>query len=213
MLVCYANAGEFENELRRQSGFAEHNLRNKKWDQEREKYYDQYLEEVGRWELQRRKNEKEYRAKVRLSHSDESSPEYKQYLIEKEKMELAYEKSRKEYAAEKNAIKKPTVLTQEEELGLNRKRPRFSFNKRSLVEYKDRFSSLRSKDSEARSDGATFRSNEDGYIPPPSFPDVNNEPPDFPPPPPPPPPPFSGEFDGEIPPPPPPPPLDDSDGF
>lgn len=202
----------------RLAGFAEHKAANKIEDREREKGRTAYDEEYERWERQRKAALAEHKKQAKLASPAEGGPEDREDRKEKAKARRQMDEIRRDYVKTKNTMlrrqRSKIAVSEEEELGLTEKRPRFDVKKRAL--YGGKGGTVRSGGGSSYGGGSSggggysppvspppaeeFPAG-DAYIPPPPVPEYDGS--EFPPPPPLPPPSFE---DGDFPPPPPPPP-------
>jgi superfamily II DNA/RNA helicase len=210
----------------RREQFLQHRREGDVFDQEREKALTLYLEEEEQWTLRRleaylehKKNKKE-RAELR---GDES---YRIHLNEKvvrreEEQELLAEYLRQhKIGIHGSAHGSSTDLSENEELGLSEKRPRYDIKKRVLYGAKPKSTGKDQKAFGKAGGGSSAHSGSDsgfgsgsgggsGYAPSPSGPEPDFN--DFPPPPP--MAPMAPYEDSDFPPPPPPPSFEDNEGF
>lgn len=233
MLVFFIFASHAQSDvtpmdIERLSGFAEHKKFNKDFDKEREAGLRDWLLEQEDWEKQRKKAIKEQQSLAKVPNPAQSKKAYQEHLDEQKVWMFEQDVARKEVVAEKNKLRQnPLVrnISEEDELDILSKRPRYEIRKRAL--YSSR--GTRSRGAEAPS-RPTFndwgnqgdQGGSSNFIPPPPpaiFPEEDFPPPppppmlgeeDFPPPPP---PPMFDDLDGADFPPPPPPPMPGEDGF
>ncbi|HRO66417.1 MAG TPA: hypothetical protein PL182_02510, partial [Pseudobdellovibrionaceae bacterium] len=120
----------------RRSGFQEHQDQQKVFDRERAKGERAFIEEQEEWERQRQASIAEYKKEKKLASPAENGPEHREYLKEVEAEKKEREKTTHDYARLKEAMAKRTgkrvSLTEEEELGIPEKRPRYDVGKRVL---------------------------------------------------------------------------------
>lgn len=205
----------------RKKQFLEHRQEGEIFDREREKGLSLYLEEEEQWNLQRlqafeeHKRTKNDRAELRGLEAYHLHLKEKSEQLEEEQALLA-DHLRQRRAGPQGT---PSDLSENEELDLIAKRPRFDISRRVLYgakpKGKEKDKDKTKKASDKFGSGASGRISDSpetspGYSPPPSMPEPDFN--DFPPPPP---PPSMAPYDeGDFPPPPPPPPFDDGgDGF
>lgn len=209
----------------RRSGFYSHQSEQKKFDKSREAGLSEWVDEQERLARQREKLEAQYRNSKKPLVTNEEGPEYQTFLAEQRKQAEQYEASRSREAAQQSAFKrrraqKHLALTEEEELDVFMKRPKYDTRKRVLYGAKSKLGKSGSQIGgagglDSSKPGDNFSSSPlpfnqdfgDNFTPPipPTFSDAGFG--DIPPPPPPPPPAFPDSFDGGagefIPPPPP----------
>lgn len=200
----------------RLAGFSEHSASEKIYDQEREKGRRAFLEEEEQWQQERMNAATEYRKIKKLQSPTEEGPEYKTNLEKRAARKEEANKIREEYVKYKAVIaarhSQRVAVTPEEELNLQKIRPRYELKKRVLYGAAAKKSG---SSSSAYFPPSSSGGSSGGFTPPPYDPGngVNNgfaQPnmPDFDEMPPPPPPPLPGGFDeggfgGDFPPPPP----------
>lgn len=232
LIFCFILSAEAQyrdvtpEDIERLSGFAEHHRFNKEFDKGREAGFKEYLKELEAWEKQRKAAALEEQKRRKEKGPSEDIQAYRAHLAREKEWLVELEQGRKQLVSEKAKLRRnPLVrqMTEEEELDVYLKRPRFDYKKRSL------FSSGGSVSrSSPRSRPSTNYDRNDipppppPPPPPPSFEDYPPPPPptfepgmeEFPPPPP---PPtfddFGGSGEGDFPPPPPPPPPEDFPEF
>lgn len=208
-------------DVERLSGFAEHKKRNADYDKEREAGFLEYLNEKDKEAKIYYRQTKEQQALPKQTSPGDSAVLYKKDLEERGQWEKNQALARKQLVKENQILlANPLVrsISEEEELDIISKRPRFEHNKRSSYNSRAKVSGNpptpppRSR-IKAPTDGGFQAPDTPSFPPPPSYED-------FPPPPPPfyenemgqgdfpPPPPAFDEFDADFPPPPPPPPMD-----
>ncbi|MBC7742209.1 MAG: hypothetical protein H7061_08430 [Bdellovibrionaceae bacterium] len=217
---------EATHDLERLKSLKSERANKKIYENEREKGLGTFLEEQEKWDLLREKGVAEYRKRKKVESPQEGGPEYKADQLKKKIAEEKFEKSRRILVNTKQKVfsqNKDLISSLEaDELGLDRKRPRYDLRKRGQNKWVKNGASGRPSSGNSSSGP--------GYSPPPPAPVFD----DFPPPPisdfqnappmidgfeeipPPPPPPVyesfgnqPGGFDpgfSEFPPPPPPPP-------
>lgn len=201
---------EVFNEEQRLEGFAEHQRRNAKMDQEREVGSPEISKKRKAWDEELAKSVDDYKAwKARQNKAlDESSPEYAQDRGTKKKVERQLDDFRQDYVIERDrkmrSQKTNIRLTEEHEYGLDEPVLRADIKKRVLYGAKSPWSSGKS----LTSTSAPAPNLGGDYVPPPPPPADFGAPqapsgpdyyePDIPPPPP---PPDPGSFDEPIPPP------------
>lgn len=200
----------------RLAGFAEHKAGDKVIGREREKGKTAYYEELERWERARKAALDQHKKQVKATSPVEGGPEYREQKRKVRAERDQAEKTRLEYVRQKNAVlskkRSKIAVSEEEELGLTEKRPRYDVTKRALFGAKPKYGAAAG--STPSYGGGGFGGGNsppppppedfppgDAYIPPPPVPEYDGS--EFPPPPPLPAPSFE---DGDFPPPPPPPP-------
>ncbi len=189
-------------------GFAQHNLRNKKYEEDREASSGEIKKKREAWEKDLADSVADYKAwKSRQKEAlDESSEEYFNDLNSKKRFDQDLEKERQEYVADRNqrrAQKKATIkLSEEKEYGLDQNPERVEFRKRELY-FSDRAKRWEKKSgmNSGLGSGSGGSGSMDFSAPPPEYNPPTSQPPapeffepEIPPPPPP-------EFDESIPPP------------
>lgn len=204
-------------DVQRLSGFAEHKKMNADFDKNREAGFEDYLNEKDAEAKIQYRNTKEQQAMPKEKSPGDNIVLYKKDLEERKEWEKNQALMRLQQVKENKALMAHPLfrsISEEEELDLNSKRPRFDYKKRMLYS---------SKGSIIPPSPTGRRIKESGPFNSPSPPSVPSGPnyDDFPPPPPPmfgneggqedfppPPPPAFDDFDNDFPPPPPPPPMD-----
>ena len=201
----------------RKKQFLEHRQEGEVFAREREEGLKLYLEEEERWNLQRleafeeHKRTKKDRSELRGLEAYHSFVKERSEQLEEEKARLA-DHLRQRKAGPRGI---PSDLSENEELDLLAKRPRYEIKNRVLygAKPKDKNTDKTKKSPDKFGPGGSGSMSDSpamgsGYSPGPSMsePDFN----DFPPPPP----SMAPYDDGDFPPPPPPPPFEDGgDGF
>lgn len=206
-------APEFSEEQRLQ-GFAEHQRKNTKFSEERERFAEEVAKKRQQWEDEIEKSVDDYKAwKARQAKRvDENSPEYEQDRQMKRNVEQQLEDFRVDYVQRRDlklrAKNNNVKLTEEQEYGLDEPVLRADIKKRVLYGAKSPWT--KGPVTSGGGGGSSPAPNLGGdYTPPPAPPptDFGGPPsggpeyyePDIPPPPP--PPPDPGGFDEPIPPP------------
>jgi hypothetical protein len=204
-------------DIERLSGFAEHKKENEDFDKKREAGFRDYLKEQESWDKTQREAVKEQRETRKKEVSVSNNVKlYLEDLDQKKEYDLKQDEARRQFVAEKRKLlMHPLVrsISEEEELDIPSKRPRFDYRKRTL--YSSKGSIVPQTPSSSRRRGnlpsappssAPPMGGFDEFPPPPPppmFGDGGNME-DFPPPPP--PPQDFNDFEDGFPPPPPPPP-------
>lgn len=190
----------------RKKGYFQHHLNNKKLDVDREQGMGAYNEEIQKWNDKQFEALLEYRKqKKRDKPAAENTVEYRAFIKDKMLNDEDYEKFRQKYVKQRRLIQAQSVddLSDEEELQIYSKRPRYENKKRVLYGAKSKFgvgTMPKSGGNDSFNDGYAPAPPSNDFAPPPMDQSFSG---DFPPPPPPPMPPMD-DFGGDFPPPPPP---------
>ena len=209
-------------DIERLSGFAEHKKSVADFDKEREAGMSADAKEKASEARAQDLAAKEQQAMPKQISPGDNKILYRQDQEERKQWDKEQNQARLEFLKQNRGLKgNPLVrsISEEEELDLINKRPRFDYKKRTLYSSRGSVVSTAPLSSRRRKkeSGGTNSSNPNLAVPP-SGPSYD----DFPPPPPPtfggsegpgqeefpPPPPAFDEFDSDFPPPPPPPPMD-----
>ncbi len=222
------------SEKERLSGFAEHQLKQKRFEEARIKGERAYLEEEEQWEHEKNRNLQEYKTEKKKAVVNDLGPAAKADAAAKKAYEDEYELARRAYTKKRSDQQSvvrdsKTLPSEAQELGLNEERPRYDYSKRVLFGAQPKYGKsvsgggVRGGGSRGSiSPGGTsfpppptfddFGGGDSGYVPAPTMPEDFG---DIPPPPPPPLPmdDFGGGESMDFPPPPPPPPFGEEGGF
>ena len=195
-----------KQQQRRLDGFYEHSEEGKRFDRIRERGEMEYNEELLKWEDERTFVVNEYR-KNKIRNANKVDAEALRDQREFEKKNQQFEelslKNRKGYIAAREKIKSQSKrkFSEEQELAVYEKRPRYEDRKRAVYGARTKWTGS-SKPSSGGSGGGSSSPNYDDAAPPPPPTPVDSGNMDYFPPPPPPPP----MDDYNVPPP---PPMDD----
>lgn len=234
ILFCMSVQAQI-SEKERLSGFAEHQMKQKRFDEARNKGERAYLEEEEQWEHEKNRSLQEYKAAKKKAFVNDMGPAAKADAADKKAYEDEHELARRAYTEKRS--RQQTVVrdsknlpTEAQELGLHEERPRYDYSKRVLFGAQPKYG--KAGPGGGLQGGGTrggftpggtsfpppptfddFGGGDTGYVPAPTMPEEFG---DFPPPPPPPPMPmddFGGSESMDFPPPPPPPPFGEEGGF
>ena len=202
-------------DVQRLSGFAEHKKMNADFDKAREAGFSDYLDEKDSEDRIQYRNTNEQQALPKEKRPGDDVVLYKKDLEERREWEKSQDFARRQQVKDNKALMAHPLLrsvSEEEELDLISKRPRFDYKKRTLYNSHGSISAPNSPTGRRikESGGFTLPSppsapqnpSYDDFPPPPPpmFGNENSGQEDFPPPPP---PPFD-DFESDFPPPPPP---------